>query len=264
MRESAAGAIRPVGAAAEHAERPLIGISAYGERARWGAWDRPAILLPRRYTDMVTLAGAIPVLLPPVAGIGAVISRLDGLILSGGGDIDPARYGAQRAEQTGPANAGRDAAELALCVAAMSAGLPLLGICRGLQVINVARGGTLHQHLPAVVGHDEHSPAPGRHGLHDVRVAAGTRLAGILGRADGSDHLPVGVPTHHHQGIDRLGSGLAATAWAADGTIEAIEADAGEHPFLVGVQWHPEAGDDPSLFQALAAASQARTAGVAG
>ncbi len=246
------------------AGHPLIGISAYGERARWDAWDRPAILLPRRYTDMVTRAGAIPVLLPPVPGIGAVVSRLDGLVLSGGGDIDPARYGAPRAEETGPVNADRDAAELELCHAAMSLGLPVLGICRGLQVINVARGGTLHQHLPAVVGHDEHSPTPGSHGVHDVRVAAGTRLAGVLGRAEGTDHLPVGVPTHHHQSIDRLGTGLAATAWATDGTIEAIKAGPAEHPFLVGVQWHPEAGDDPSLFRALAAAaSQSRTAGVA-
>lgn len=246
-------------------DRPLIGISAYGEQASWGAWDIPAILLPRRYSDMVARTGAIPVLLPPVPGIDAAVARLDGLVLSGGGDIDPARYGARRAAETGPANADRDAAELALFAAAMSVRLPVLGICRGLQVINVASGGTLHQHLPAIVGHDEHSPSAGRHGAHDAFIAPGTRLAAILGLPGAAGQLPVSVPTHHHQSIDRLGSGLTATAWAADGTIEAVEADAARHPFLVAVQWHPEAGEDPSLFRALTeAASQARTAGVPG
>jgi putative glutamine amidotransferase len=241
-------------------DRPLIGISAYSEQARWGSWEAAAILLPRRYPDRVAQAGAIPVLLPPVPGVEEALERLDGLVLSGGGDIDPARYGAQRAPQTATIRGERDAAELALLAKALSLGLPVLGICRGMQLINVARGGSLHQHLPDIVGHDEHQPAPGTFGTHDVTVTAGTRLAGIVG---GAGQLRVAVPTHHHQGIDALGQGLSATAWAADGTIEAIELDPREHPFVLAVQWHPEAGDDLSLFRALTAAAAERTAGAA-
>jgi putative glutamine amidotransferase len=237
---------------------PLIGISAYRETARWGAWELPAILLPERYVAKVAAAGAIPVLLPPLAGIDEVVGRLDGLVLSGGGDVDPARYGAERDPHCGPANADRDGAELALLGAALSRRLPVLGICRGLQVLNVALGGSLHQHLPDLVGHDSHSPDPGGYGAHKVSVAPGSRLAAILNRTDLTDHLPVVVPTHHHQAIDRLGRGLVATAWAADGTIEAVELNPAEQPFAVAVQWHPEAGDDLSLFRALAAAA-ART-----
>jgi putative glutamine amidotransferase len=244
------------------AERPLIGISAYGEQARWGGWEAAAMLLPRRYADRVAQAGAIPVLLPPVPGVEEALDRLDGLVLSGGGDIDPARYGAQRAPQTARIHGERDTAELALLTRALSLGLPVLGICRGMQLINVARGGSLHQHLPDLVGHDEHSPAPGTYGAHEVSVALGTRLAGILGMAQQAEPRPVVVPTHHHQGVDRLGQGLSATAWAADGTVEAVELDSAEHDFLVAVQWHPEAGDDLSLFRALVTAA-ARTAAAA-
>jgi putative glutamine amidotransferase len=242
--------------------RPVIGISAYREQARWGAWDLPAVLLPDRYVAQVAQAGAIPVLLPPMAGIDEVVGRLDGIVLSGGGDIDPARYGAERSPHCGPANPGRDDAELALLTAAVAARLPILGICRGLQVLNVALGGSLHQHLPDLVGHEGHSPEPGGFGTHDVSVAPGSRLASILGRTDLTDHLPVVVPTHHHQAADRLGDGLVATAWAADGTIEAMELDPAQHPFAVAVQWHPEAGDDPSLFRALTAAAARNAATV--
>jgi putative glutamine amidotransferase len=259
VSESAAVTIDRTGEAGG-ADRPLIGISAYSEQARWGSWEATAILLPRRYADRVAQAGAIPVLLPPVPGIEEALERLDGLVLSGGGDIDPARYGAERAPQTATIRGERDAAELALLTKAMSISLPVLGICRGMQLINVARGGSLHQHLPDVVGHDEHRPAPGSFGLHDVTVTAGTRLAGILG---GAGQLRVRVPTHHHQGIDALGQGLTATAWAADGTVEALELDPREHPFVIAVQWHPEAGDDLSLFRALTAAAAQAMAGTA-
>jgi putative glutamine amidotransferase len=233
---------------------PLIGISAYCEQARWGVWEAPAVVLPRRYAGSVVAAGGIPVPLPPVPGIEHALARLDGLMLSGGGDIDPARYGAQPAARTANVRPERDTAEFALLEAATSLRLPVLGICRGMQVINVARGGSLHQHLPDVVGHDGHAPVPGAFGAHEVRVAPGSRLSAILGR-DGD--LPVTAPTHHHQAVDRLGRGLTATAWAADGTIEALEPD-GDGPFLLAVQWHPEAGDDPSLFRALVATAAAR------
>jgi putative glutamine amidotransferase len=233
--------------------RPVIGISAYSQQARWGSWDLPAVLLPRRYSDMVAAAGGLPVLLPPLPGVAGVLARLDGLILSGGGDIDPASYGAVRDPACGPANTGRDNAEFELARQALDEALPLLGICRGLQVINVVLGGTLIQHLPEVVGHDGHSPEESRHGSHKVSVASESQLAQLLGRTAAD------VPTHHHQAAGRLGDGLVATAWADDGTVEAVEL-AEPASFMVAVQWHPEAGDDPSLFDALIAAARARQA----
>jgi putative glutamine amidotransferase len=242
----------------EVAGPPLIGISIYCERARWRIWESDAFVLPRRYADRVTAAGGIPVLLPPVPGVEEALRGLDGLLLSGGGDIDPARYGASAAQQTANVGHERDAAEFALFGAAMSLGLPVLGICRGLQVINVARGGTLHQHLPDVVAHDGHAPVPGAFGAHAVRVAPGSRVGQIVG-SDENGPLAV-APTHHHQSIDGLGSGLTATAWAEDGVVEAAELDPAEAPFVIGVQWHPEAGDDLSLFRALTAAARDRAA----
>jgi putative glutamine amidotransferase len=236
---------------------PLIGISAYCERARWGVWDVQAMVLPRRYADRVAAAGGIPMLLPPVPGIEDALGRLDGLLLSGGGDIDPARYDASPAPETTSVRQERDTAEFALLNAAEQRRLPILGICRGMQVINVARGGTLHQHLPDAVGHDGHAPVAGAFGTHTVRVAPGSSLAQILGR-DEAD-LSIDTPTHHHQGVDKLGGGLTATAWAEDGTVEAFELEAGgDGSFLVAVQWHPEAGDDPSLFRAFVAAVRDR------
>lgn len=243
---------------AEGTGAPLIGISAYCEQARWGVWEAPAMVLPRRYADRVSAAGGIPVLLPPVPGIEDALARLDGLVLSGGGDIDPARYRAEPAPETTSVREERDTAEFALLAAAMERQLPVLGICRGLQIINVARGGSLHQHLPAVVGHDGHAPVPGAFGAHPVHVAPGSRLAGILGRDEVDP--PITTPTHHHQAVDQLGDGLVRTAWAPDGTIEAFELDAGpDGPFMVAVQWHPEAGDDLSLFRALVSAALAGT-----
>ncbi len=231
---------------------PLIGISCYAQPASWGSWERVQVnLLPRRYAEAVAQAGGLPVLLPPVPGTGDVLDRLDGLILSGGGDVDPARYGAVRDPATDPANAARDEAEFALCDGALARGLPLLAICRGLQVLNVALGGTLHQHLPDVVSSDAHSPVVSGHGSHEVSVAPGSRLARVLGRTE------LAVPTHHHQAADKLGTGLIATAWTDDGVIEAAEPEAGNEgsPFLLAVQWHPEADDDLSLFSGLIAAA---------
>ena len=232
--------------------QPVIGLTAYCEDARWSHWDRPAMLLPANYAEMVAAAGGIPVLLPPVPGIAAAVSRLDGVLLTGGGDIDPGRYGAQPHPATSRVSQQRDAAELEVLDAAVAAGNPVLGVCRGMQLINVARGGTLCQHLGGDAGH---TPSPGTFGAHPVRIAAGTRLAGILG-ANGTG---VDVPTAHHQAIDRLGDGLIATAWAQDGVIEAVETrPGGDDPFLLAVQWHPEAGSDPRLIEALVAAASAR------
>jgi gamma-glutamyl-gamma-aminobutyrate hydrolase PuuD len=202
------------------------------------------------YIDQVTEAGGVPVLLPPVPGVASALGRLDGLILTGGGDVDPAGYGAQADPRTSRVQPDRDQAELELLAAALAEGLPVLGICRGLQVLNVARGGTLCQHLPDEAGH---RPAPGTFGSHRVRIAPGSRLASVL--EPGGEHgLTLDVATAHHQGIDRLGDGLVPVAWAQDGLIEAVEL-AGPHPFALGVQWHPEAGQDGRLVSALVAAA---------
>lgn len=244
---------------------PVIGLTSYAEPARWAAWHCPTALLPLAYAEQVVAAGGIPVLLPPVTGITAAVGRLDGIVLTGGGDIEPAAYGAGAHPLTNRVSRPRDRAELEVLAAGLAGGLPVLGICRGMQVLNVARGGTLHQHLPDVPGLDGlagHIPPPGTYGSHSVRIAPGSRLAQILGPADGPVPGDQAVPTSHHQAIDRLGDGLTATAWAADGVIEAVElgmVSPGQHPFVIAVQWHPEVGDDPSLFQALIAAAQARS-----
>jgi putative glutamine amidotransferase len=233
--------------------RPVVGISAYSEVARWGLWDMQATLLPQNYADQLVAAGALPVLLPPVRGVERAVTRLDGLIISGGPDIQPDRYGQQAGPRTTIVRPERDEAEIALFRSALAARMPVLGICRGMQLINAALGGTLIQHLPDVVGHEGHSPTPGTMAEHKVTIGgSGSRslLAEILGEGT---HL---VPTHHHQGIDRLGRGLVATAWAEDGTVEGLEL-AGQ--FVLGVQWHPEAGDDLTLLRALVEA--AATAG---
>lgn len=234
--------------------RPLIGLTTYAEGARWGAWDAPAALLPFSYARQVAAAGGVPVLLPPVPGIESAAGRLDGLVLTGGGDIDPAVYGAQPHPRTGRVSAQRDHAELAVLAAALAAGLPVLGICRGLQLLNVARGGTLCQHLAGPPPAACHTPQPGTFGAHPVRIGPGTALAGILSTGGW-----LSVPTAHHQAVDRLGDGLVAAAWAQDGVIEAVELAAGPggaHPFVMAVQWHPEEDEDLRLFEALVAAAR--------
>lgn len=236
--------------------RPVVGLTCYSTSAQWGAWQAEAVLLPRSYVDAVVGAGGLPVLLPPLDGVvEGVLDRLDALLLAGGPDVDPARYGRPRGPNTQPPVPERDAAELSLLSGAVASGLPVLAVCRGMQLLNVARGGTLHQHLPDVPGlpsgHDG-SPGPGQYGRHPVRVADGSRLARVLGRTELDS-----VPAYHHQGIDTLGAGLVETAWAGDGLVEAVEDAA--LPFCVGVQWHPEVGEDPSLFVALVEAARRRT-----
>jgi gamma-glutamyl-gamma-aminobutyrate hydrolase PuuD len=189
------------------------------------------MLLTRTYTDIVAAAGGIPVVLPPLVEAAGAVARLDALLLSGGGDVAPGRYGAAPHLRTGRPDPQRDAAELAALDAALAARLPVLGVCRGAQLLNVARGGTLHQHLPDVVGHDGHNPTPGAFTDVDVRLDPAGKVGAALG-----PHLR--VRCHHHQAVDRLAPGLAATGWAADGTVEAVEMP--DRPFVVGVQWHPE------------------------
>jgi putative glutamine amidotransferase len=223
--------------------RPVIGITTYAQEARWGVWNLPAALIPLDYVDAVERAGGRPVLIPPSEeGVGETLDTLDGIVFSGGADLDPARYGADPHPETDTPQARRDAGEMALLEAALERDLPTLAICRGFQLLNVARGGDLVQHLPDEVGTDEHKQVPGVFAQHPVEVKEGTRLASIVG--DRSD-----VTSHHHQGIGRVGKGLLETAWAADGTLEAVEDPSLR--FLVGVQWHPESGKDDALFETL-------------
>ncbi|MBM2824033.1 MAG: peptidase [Thermoleophilia bacterium] len=208
--------------------RPVIGITAYAQDAKWGVWHVPAVLIPLSYVDAVEGAGGRAVLIPPTeVGVEETLDALDGVIFSGGADVDPTRYGAEPHPETDTPQTRRDAGEMALLQAALERDVPVLAICRGFQLLNVARGGDLIQHLPEEVGHHEHS-----------------RLGSIVGES--SD-----VTSHHHQALGRLGDGLVETAWAADGTLEAVEDPA--QRFTVGVQWHPEAGEDAALFEALVA-----------
>ncbi len=223
--------------------RPVIGITTYAQEATWGVWRLPAALVPLDYVDAVERAGGRPVLVPPSEdGVDETLDALDGVVFSGGADVDPALYGAEAHPETDTPQARRDAAELALLAAALERDLPTLAICRGFQLLNVARGGDLVQHLPETVGHQEHRRVPGQFAEHPVEVREGTRLAAIVG-ARGK------VTSHHHQGVGRLGDGLVESAWAADGTLEGIEDTS--RRFVLGVQWHPEMGEDQALFETL-------------
>jgi len=223
--------------------RPVVGITAYAEQARWGAWDLPAALIPLAYVQKVEEAGARPLLVPPSEqGVEETLDALDGLILSGGADLDPELYGAEPHPETAGLRPERDRGELALLTAALARDMPVLAICRGSQILNVARGGDLVQHLPEVVGGEQHKETPGVFAEHDVTVEPGTTLGSLLG-----ERAP--VKSHHHQGFGRVGEGLRPVAWAEDGTLEAVE-DPGRR-FAVGVLWHPEAGEDAALFRAL-------------
>jgi putative glutamine amidotransferase len=226
--------------------RPLVGITAYVETVQSGDWVRPATMLPQRYVDAVHGAGGRAVVLPPATeGIDRLIAALDALILSGGPDLDPALYGADREPATSASRPERDAGESALLAAGTEADLPVLGICRGMQLMVAVYGGSLYQHLPDVVGHSGHQPTRGSYGSHPVATVPGSRAADVLG-----PHAT--VPSYHHQGIADPGT-LTVSATAEDGTIEAVERLGAR--FWLGVLWHPEAGDDPRLFEALVAAA---------
>jgi putative glutamine amidotransferase len=213
----------------------LIGITSYAEEASWGHWTLPAALVPLSYVRSVELAGGRPIVVPPADdGVDETLDALDGLILSGGADLDPA--------------AERDRGELGLLTGALERDLPVLAICRGMQLLNVVQGGSLHQHLPDVVGHEGHRETLGAFSDHAVRIAPGSRAAGILGEE-------ARIKSTHHQAPDRIGDGLEPVGWAEDGTIEALERPGGG--FAVGVLWHPEAGEDKRLFEALV--EEART-----
>jgi putative glutamine amidotransferase len=240
-----------------NARRPVIGLTTYLEQARTGVWDVSAAFLPHAYFEAVTRSGGIAVLLPPQPVDDEVADRvldgLDGLIVTGGKDIDPARYGEAAHPETDEPRRDRDAWEDSLLRRAVERELPFLGICRGAQMLNVALGGTLHQHLPDVVGDRRYQLGGGTYTTASVAVSPDSRLAEVLAATPQLD-----VPVYHHQAIDRLADGLVVTAITADGVIEAVEMPA--VPFGVAVQWHPEVdADDLRLFQALIDA--ARTSG---
>ncbi|PNG17137.1 gamma-glutamyl-gamma-aminobutyrate hydrolase [Streptomyces cahuitamycinicus] len=225
--------------------RPLIGVSTYLESgARWGVWELEAALLPVGYPRLVQRAGGLAAMLPPDAPelAAEAVARLDGLVIAGGPDVEPVRYGAEREERTGPPAPDRDAWELALIDAALASGVPLLGICRGMQLLNVALGGTLVQHI------DGHAEVVGVFGGHAVKPVPGSLYAGVVPEESF-------VPTYHHQAVDRLGEGLVPSAYAADGTVEAVELPSSD--WVLGVQWHPEMGEDVRVMRALVEAAAA-------
>ncbi|GAA0939497.1 gamma-glutamyl-gamma-aminobutyrate hydrolase family protein [Kribbella koreensis] len=237
--------------ASNASERPRIGITTYLEPIIWGVWHRDAALLPRVYLDSVVAAGGVPVLLPPVGTDPSILDLLDGLIIAGGCDVDPASYAAEPHPETVDTRPGRDEHEAILIRAALDADLPLLAICRGLQMLNVTLGGTLQQHLPDAVAHDEHRPSPAIFGRTEVKIEPDTKVGSIFGEQ-------TTVHCYHHQALDRVGDGLRVTARAGDGTVEAAEVDGSD--FAVGVQWHPEENpEDLRLIAALVAEGKKRS-----
>lgn len=237
-------------------ERPLIGLCSALVRARWGVWDGPAALLSSAYVDAVQGASGVAVMIPPDPLLerdpDEILDVLDGLILAGGADIDPANYGEEPHPETGKTVPERDSFEIALARRACERDLPVLGICRGMQLLNVAFGGTLLQHLPEEVGHENHRPTPGSFdgSDHDVRLRAGSLAA----RAAGEEvHI---TKSHHHQGIAELGDGLQITGLSTiDDLPEAVEAP--NRRFVLGVQWHPEADGDSRVIAAFVAEARA-------
>lgn len=237
--------------ALSESDRPVIGISAHTGPVRVADFQVHVTLAAHKLVERVAAAGCAPVLLPPMPGIDRAIGRLDGLVLPGGPDVDPALYAAERHPKAGRIDRDRDLAEMAFLEAALAARLPIFGICRGMQLLNIRLGGTLHQYIPEIVGHDGHSPEGGRQGVYGsrhVRLDAGSRMAKIIG----GDVIT--APCHHNQAIDRLGTGLTVTGRADDGTIEVVEFD--DHPFVIGVQWHDEESDIDSIFLAFGDAAR--------
>ena len=223
--------------------RPVVGVTSYAQEASWGVWHLPAALVPLAYVDAIEKAGGRAVVIPPAEeDIEETLDALDAIVFSGGADVDPAHYGAEPHPETDAPQTRRDAGELALLRAALERDMPTLAICRGFQLLNVARGGDLVQHLPEQVGNDDHKRVPGVFAVHPVEVKGGSRLGDIVGATQE-------VTSHHHQALGRVGDGLVESAWAADGTLEAVE-DPSQR-FVVGVQWHPEASEDAALFDAL-------------
>jgi putative glutamine amidotransferase len=239
-----------------NAARPVIGLTSYRQRAQTGVWDVQASFLPAVYIDAVTRAGGIAVLLPPQpvdpAIAADVVDGLDGLIVTGGSDVDPARYGAAAHPATDRPKPLRDDWETALLEAAIETGVPFLGICRGLQVLNVQRGGSLIQHLPDVLGDDRYNKGGGVFATNEVAIEADSELADLL-----DDASALAVKSYHHQAVDRVGDGLRVTARSSDGVVQAVELDG--VPFGLAVQWHPEedAADDARLFEGLVDAARA-------
>lgn len=230
---------------------PLIGITSYLDRASSGVWDLEAVFLPWEYGAAFLAAGAAVAVLPPQAAtphaVATVLDRLDGLVITGGADLDPAHYGAEPHPHNDDPRPARDEWELALVAGARERGLPYFGICRGAQVLNVSRGGTLLQHLPDVVGNHDHEGEGDTFGSVGVETVPGTRVAAL--------HPAVStVPVYHHQAIDRVGEDLVVSAHSVHGVPEAVE-DAGA-AFCIGVQWHPEQDSRPALFDAFVDAAR--------
>jgi putative glutamine amidotransferase len=229
--------------------RPLIGVCAAVENANFGVWkDEPAVLLPLSYARAIHGAGGMMAMLPPDRRAsqepGELLDRLDALVLGGGADIDPESQGVEAHPETVGSNPDRDRFEIALALGALERGMPLLGVCRGMQVLNVACGGTLDQHLPDRLGHERHRPVPGAWAEHEVRIEPGSLTA----KAAGADRLT--VKSHHHQGVDAIPESLSASAWATDDeSVEAIESTDGG--FVLGVLWHPEEDAEDHLIPSL-------------
>jgi putative glutamine amidotransferase len=228
---------------------PVIGVTGSELAVTYGPWKKRAAVVATAYLDAVARAGGVPIVLPAAAGLAeSVAGRIDGLLLTGGTDLDPALFGGQRHPMTQKPDPGRDRFELDLLDAATRRGLPVLAICRGIQVVNVWRGGSLHQHLPDIGANPDHQAEPGTYGRHRVRIDATSQLGAIVGEPD------IEAPTSHHQAVDRIGAGLRPCAWSDDDIVEGLEDP--EAPYLIGVQWHPEMGDDPVLFESLVAAAR--------
>ncbi|MDQ3387013.1 MAG: gamma-glutamyl-gamma-aminobutyrate hydrolase family protein [Actinomycetota bacterium] len=229
--------------------RPTVGVTAATENISYGAWrEVPAIVSPASYVRAVQRAGGRPILLlsdsEDTTDPSGVLDLIDALILTGGaGDVDPALYGEEPHPATGSIQAGRDAYELALVRAAIEHRMPVLGICRGMQILNVAYGGGIEQHLPDTVGHEKHRHTPGTFADHEVALEP----ASLAAHAAGTERSA--VKSHHHQGIKTVGRGLVATGWAEDDTVEALEDT--ECPFVLGVLWHPEEDEKSRLIEAL-------------
>jgi gamma-glutamyl-gamma-aminobutyrate hydrolase PuuD len=223
--------------------KPVIGITSYAEEVTWGAWVEAAALVPLSYVRAIERAGGRPLVVPPSEdSLEETLAVLDGIVFSGGSDVDPAQYGDEPHPETDEPREVRDRAEMALLTAALERDMPVLAVCRGSQVLNVALGGDLIQHLPDSIGHEGHRHTPGAWSDHEVKLEPESRVGGLLG-----ERAP--VKSHHHQGYGRIGEGLREAGWADDGTVEALE-DPSKR-FAVGVLWHPEEGEDLALFEAL-------------